>query len=493
MGKIISDIKQIPGTTEVGRSITRAADAAAARGVLVLGTLATQDGDIGDYATIALVNSAVAAIDSALSSKSDVGHGHSASEIGDSSEVGRALLQAADAVTARSALGLGTLATQSGTFSGTSSGTNTGDVSLGTANGLTLAGQVLSLPTSATPTFATATTGQIVNKDGLGSISLGWLTGEQHSMNVLSGRTLKLGNAASNWPVVFEMAGAEVARFSGAGRLLLGTTTDDGTNRLQVQGTAAVSGNVISTAGDFQCGPSNAFRSTSANTGYFVPGSANNPGVAVASGGSFRVYQGGGSDFFVMTQTGVTSTQTWNSGGTTFTAMKVNVTDTASAAASLLLDLQTGGTSRTSVTKGGEVRADSGNIRLGNIGGSFACIGFRGALGSSNYTIGTLAGSHTYWNTPAGSQHFFQVNQTDVAQISTTGINSNAAITAATTMSPGTYTVATLPTPGTARRIAYASNGRKTSSEGAGAGTGTLVYDDGTAWRRVSDGTTVAA
>ena len=33
-------------------------------------------------------------------------------------------------------------------------------------------------------------------------------------------------------------------------------------------------------------------------------------------------------------------TVTWNSGGTTFAAVKMNVTDTASAAASLLLQFQ---------------------------------------------------------------------------------------------------------------------------------------------------------
>lgn len=47
-------------------------------------------------------------------------------------------------------------------------------------------------------------------------------------------------------------------------------------------------------------------------------------------------------------------TQTWNAGAQTFTGLKLNVTDTASAAGSLLLDLQVGGGSVFSVTKDGQ-------------------------------------------------------------------------------------------------------------------------------------------
>lgn len=46
-------------------------------------------------------------------------------------------------------------------------------------------------------------------------------------------------------------------------------------------------------------------------------------------------------------------TQTWNDGGVTFTSLKLNVTDTASGASSLLLDLQVGGSSKFSVDKDG--------------------------------------------------------------------------------------------------------------------------------------------
>lgn len=51
---------------------------------------------------------------------------------------------------------------------------------------------------------------------------------------------------------------------------------------------------------------------------------------------------------------------------------------------------------------------------------------------------------------------------------------------------------ASLPAAGQPGRLLFVTNGRKTG-EGAGAGTGVLAYDDGAAWRRVDDGTTVAA
>jgi len=48
--------------------------------------------------------------------------------------------------------------------------------------------------------------------------------------------------------------------------------------------------------------------------------------------------------------------QTWNAGAVTFTGLRFNATDTASASGSLLLDLQVGGTSRVSITKSGGVK-----------------------------------------------------------------------------------------------------------------------------------------
>ena len=67
-------------------------------------------------------------------------HNHSSANISDSTTVGRALLTGADVAAQRTSLGLGTLATQSGTFSGTSSGTNTGDQTISIGGDVTAAG-----------------------------------------------------------------------------------------------------------------------------------------------------------------------------------------------------------------------------------------------------------------------------------------------------------------------------------------------------------------
>ena len=60
---------------------------------------------------------------------------------------------------------------------------------------------------------------------------------------------------------------------------------------------------------------------------------------------------------------------TWSDAGTTFTAIKMNVTDSASDASSLLMDLQVGGTSKFKVDKSGTAYgALSGNITNTNLG-----------------------------------------------------------------------------------------------------------------------------
>ena len=78
------------------------------------------------------------------------GHTHTSSNISDSTTAGRALLTGVDATAQRTSLGLGTLATQNGTFSGTSSGTNTGDQSISISGDVTAAGGSSSLNATVT-------------------------------------------------------------------------------------------------------------------------------------------------------------------------------------------------------------------------------------------------------------------------------------------------------------------------------------------------------
>jgi hypothetical protein len=58
-------------------------------------------------------------------------------------------------------------------------------------------------------------------------------------------------------------------------------------------------------------------------------------------------------------------TDTWNAGGTTFNAIKMNVTDTASAAGSKLVTLQVGGAERFTVDKAGNASV-AGTLTLGS-------------------------------------------------------------------------------------------------------------------------------
>ena len=104
----------------------------------------------------------------------------------DTTTVGRALMTAVDASGARTTLGLGSLATQSGTFSGTSSGTNTGDQTI------TLTGDVTGTGTGSF--VATIGAAKVTNAMLAGSIAASKLVGNDiATLGTVTAGTLSTG------------------------------------------------------------------------------------------------------------------------------------------------------------------------------------------------------------------------------------------------------------------------------------------------------------
>jgi hypothetical protein len=234
------------------------------------------------------------------------------------------------------------------------------------------------------------------------------------------------------------------------------------------------------------------------------------------------------------------ATQTWNNVSTTFTGIKLNVTDTTSAAASLLMDLQVGGASKFNINKDGSFTlltdtiltrdaadtlaqrrttnaqafrvyntyTDASNyervalkwvsniaiLAIENAGtGSNRAITIQA---KSEVTLETLTAGLTFKTSSINRWYITASGPFLAALDNTYDIGNSGAlrprigyfgtrVDAPTLRTDTAYTVATLPAAGTAGRRAYVTDALAPTFLGAMTGGGAVicpVFDNGTAW-----------
>lgn len=286
--------------------------------------------------------------------------GRSSAGAGDVQEItctsaGRALLDDADATAQRATLGLGTLATQSGTFSGTSSGTNTGDQTI------TLTGDVTG---SGTGSFAatlasvgTAGTYRSVTTDVKGRVTAGTnpttFSGyaiSDTSANLAAAITDETGTGALVFASSPALAGTPTA-----------PTASAGTNTTQIATTAfaTTAANAVIPSGTVML-----FVQTAAPTGWTKSTTHNDKTLRVVSGTA----SSGGSTAF--TTVFASRTPAGTVGATTLTTSQI-----PSHAHEALEAARSGGfyatftRTSTNVITASTTTSASGNSGVGNTGG----------------------------------------------------------------------------------------------------------------------------
>jgi hypothetical protein len=191
----------------------------------------------------------------------------------------------------------------------------------------------------------------------------------------------------------------------------------------------------------------------------------------------------------------------WNDAAVTFTGLKLNVTNTASAAGSNLLDLQVGGASQLSVKTNGNLRIGSttAGAIIGAGDNSFRSIQFGGSLLGSN-GIGAITSGSAFNTRSNGSFGWVDGTNPYSGTVDLSLVRGASGVVKVTDGSTGTGYIKQVPvltanlpnaaTVGAGTRGFVSDAGTLTFNSPIGAGTGTPsdsttipVFSDGSVWK----------
>ena len=260
----------------------------------------------------------------------------------------------------------------------------------------------------------------------------------------------------------------------------------------------------LTVAGDIDLDDGGTFSTTlqtvtpTANRTVSIPDATGTIGLVNGPTGSIQFNQAGAlngtSDF--------STSLVWNSATTTFTGLKLNVTNTASAAGSNLLDLQVGGTSKVKVSSGGTISLGAGSgaapsIQLATAG---TATGFYGTttnrwaftsgggprleLGSAGILLSNI--NYYGWasgGNPAGGSPDLALYRDSAGVVKITDGSTGTGYLKLIPTTVGALTAAATVGAGT-RGFVNDANATTFASVVAGGGSNVVpVYSDGTDWR----------